>query len=206
MIVIPPVLFTCRMPPAFRWMFAALVVGVTAATANARFSQTLSPANWVGAGFIHLSTPQAQVLDTLIQRDIDSARQGDAVAFSKSFTERLTADERERAGIDRLTEPEKARLNAIVAEAIANRPTATLTHERAVAAPEPVNVPVEKPHFTVHGDVSLFMGGGSHGRSWYGAGFDVFVTDPTNTLTVGVGATEIRERGGRCTPVVGPLR
>ncbi|HVU34364.1 MAG TPA: hypothetical protein VHE61_13085 [Opitutaceae bacterium] len=183
-----------RLFPHAIGVLMALVLAV-AARAEVRFSKALSPAQWVAAGYIHLGTPQANALDALIQKDIDSARQGDVPAFAKSFTERRTPEERLRAGIDTLTPSERTVLNELVAAAIAGRPaspavTAAIAHTPAAQA-----VKIDKPRMQVHGSVTFVVGAGSHGTSWYGGGFNAYMTDPTHHFTLSVGMSEIRGKG-----------
>ena len=159
-----------------------------------RFDAALSPSDWKEAGLAQLSTDQMTALDAFIQRDIASARQGDVVAFAKSFTERRTPDEWQRAGIDRLTVEQRARLDAVVAAAIATRPAFAYIPRPAAPGTAHEVKTVLKP-WEVHGQVSMFVGGGSHGSSFYGGDFDVWATDPSHHVTVGVGAGEIRGKG-----------
>jgi hypothetical protein len=73
----------------------------------------------------------------------------------------------------------------------------------AIPAPAPPTALVSAPmSIAVHGDVSLTIGGGSHGSSFYGGAMDVYVTDPTGHFTLGVGLEEIRSKGffGACGP------
>jgi hypothetical protein len=115
------------------------------------------------------------------------------VAFAKSFTDRRTADERERTGIAQLTDVERAKLDALVAAEVARRPMAAYL---PTPRPQPPgNVDEYKPHAEIHGQVSLFVGGSSHGGSFYGGSFDAVVIDPSRRFMVGVGMSEVRGRG-----------
>ncbi len=183
---------------------AFVATGLVAARAEqVPFSQILSPAERVATGFSRLTPPQAKALDALIERDIDSARQGDVVAFAKSFTQRRTAEERQRAGIDQLTDTERAQLDRLVATVLARRPVVPFVPNRFTPAGQD-GVTLIKPKPEVHGEVSLFYGAGSGGRSWYGGAFDATVTDPSHKFTLGVGLSEVHSRGGRgC--IDGPL-
>jgi hypothetical protein len=183
----------------FPAMIRALVIlaafsAAIAARAEVQFTQNLSPAEWKEAGFARLSTDQMTALDALIQRDVDAARQGDVVGFAKSFTERRTPDEWRRGGIDHLTPAERVKLDAIVAAAIATRPAVAFIPRPAAAGAAKEIKTAPRP-WEVHGQVSMFVGAGSGGRSFYGGDFDVWATDPTHRITVGVGASEIRGKG-----------
>ncbi len=174
-----------------------LIIGALvpiALRAQARFSESLSPADWKAAGFANLSTEQLATLDGMIQRDVDSARQGDVVAFAKSFTDRRTPEERERAGLNRLSEIERAKLDSIIAGVIATRPAVAFVPHPATKGMAKEIATGPRP-WEVHGQVSMFVGGGSGGRSFYGGDFDVWATDPTGHITVGVGASDIRGKG-----------
>ena len=50
-------------------------------------------------------------------------------------------------------------------------------------------------HAEIHGDVSLTVGGGSHGSSFYGTSFDLNVTDPSGKFTLGVGVRAVSWEG-----------
>jgi hypothetical protein len=47
----------------------------------------------------------------------------------------------------------------------------------------------------VHGDLSLTVGAGSHGSSFYGTSLDLFASDPSGKFTIGVGVSDYRGRG-----------
>lgn len=176
-------------------MLSLCALGALAAQAQIPFSHTLMPYDWRAAGFPHLTTPEARVLDQLIQRDLDSARQGDVVAFAKTFTQRRTPEERKASGIDQLTPAERATLNALVASAIAARPRSpVLTSKGPLKDPTADNIPTRRlPH--VHGQVSMFVGAGSGGTSFYGGSFDAVVTDPSHRWSVDVGVSQVRGKG-----------
>jgi hypothetical protein len=190
------VAFTFRSRLWFRVAVVVLGCAALVAKAQSRFSETLNPPDWAAAGLAHLSVDQMAVLDALVQRDIAAARQGDVVAFARSFTERRTVDEAKAAGLDRLNDAERARLNATIADVIAHRPAVAFvpyiapkgTAREVKTAPRP---------WEVHGEVSMFVGGGSGGRSWYGGSFDTWATDPSHHVTVGVGYSEVHGKGLR---------
>ncbi len=187
--------FTFNLRPfAVAAVFATLWAAAPAG-AEVPFSQILTPAERASTGFTHLTPKQATALDALIQRDIDYARQGDVVAFAKSFTERRTTEERQRAGIDLLTEPERAQLDRLVATAIAARPVIPFYAPGQTHASGEVKV--TPPKAEVHGQVSLFYGQSSGGGSFYGGSFDAVVIDPSKKLAIGVGMSTVRGRGLR---------
>ena len=167
------------------------------ANAATPFSATLSPADQAAAGFSHLTPTQLAALNALIQRDLDSARQGDVVAFARSFSDRRTPEEQTRAGLTALTDAERTQLNRLVAAAIASRPTQPFIAPASADTPLPAHVVETKRSLETHGQVSLFYGASSGGGSWYGGSVDTWVTDPNHKFTVGVGLTEIHTRGLR---------
>lgn len=186
-----------RLPPLLRSMAAMAVLGLVGLRAEqVPFSQILTPAERTATGFDHLTAEQAKSLNGLIERDITSARQGDVVAFAKSFTQRRTPDEWKRAGIDRLTDNERAQLDRLVATALAARPVVPYVRYPYTPAGQG-SVSVDKPKPEVHGEVSVFVGAGSGGYSAYGGAFDATVTDPSHRFTLGVGMSDVHVRSGR---------
>lgn len=182
-------------------LLAALGVGFFAAIARAEapttFSAQISAQDRNAAGLTRLAPSQLATLDALVQRDIDAATAGNTVGFANTFTARRTPEERQNAGIDHLTTPERDRLDVLVASAIANRPGVTAIYEPPPQSGPTGHVLSDRTAAIVHGEVSLFVGGGSGGRSWYGGSMETEITDPTHHLTVAVGISEIRGRGMR---------
>ena len=173
---------------------------VTVSALHADPAQTTSPLaafDQNAIGLNKLKEEQKVALHAFVDRDVQAARQGDVVAFAKSFTERRTTEERQRAGIDLLSDAERIRLDAAVATLIASRPASSYVYQRTASSTGEIIRERSRP--IVHGQVSLFVGGGSDGSSWYGGAFDVAVTDPSRKFTVMLGASEVRGRGpARC--------
>jgi hypothetical protein len=173
---------------------AALLV---ATVAHAAFSDGLSPEERAASGVAKLAPAQVAALDGLIARDVELAHQGGVTGFSSDFAARHTAREREAAGIDRLSEKEVLNLDALAARAISlgPPPSDTFTYQARPKPPVPETIITEPPKLSVHGDVAVMFGAGSHGTSFFGTSADVFVTDPSGKFTLGVGVSEIRSRG-----------
>lgn len=187
-----------RFAPLFRSLAVSAMVVLAAAVRadQVSFSQILTPAERTATGFDRLTSEQAKALNALIERDVSAARQGDVVAFAKTFTQRRSPEEWKRAGIDRLTETERAQLDRLVATAVAARPVVPFV--RSPYTPGGADsVSIDKPKPEVHGDVSVFVGAGSGGYSAYGGAFDATVTDPSHRFTFGVGMSDVHVRGGR---------
>jgi hypothetical protein len=178
-----------------------------ASLARAAFSGGLSPEEKAQCGIAQLTAPQVAALDGLVGREVTLAHEGGVSGFSSTFTSRRTAKEKKDAGIDRLSPKQQVALDSFAARAIADGPSPTQMFAYSpapAAAPAPPQVLVSAPlGIAVHGDVSLTVGGGSHGSSFYGGGMDLFVTDPSGRFTLGIGVEEIRGRGflGGCGPL-----
>ena len=164
------------------------------------FVGSLSDADAKACGLAHLTTAQKAEIDRLAMRDITLAREGGVSAFSASFVSRRSDTERMASGITSLNQTERDNLDAAVASAIAYHPM-TYQAQAAATAPAPKAAPVAQtwslppPKWDIHGDVSLTIGGGSHGSSFYGAGMDVYATDPSGRFTLGVGVAEFHAKG-----------
>lgn len=203
----PRVRLTSRMPFKSAWMgfgraalgCAALALVTLAHAAGPGFGDGLSPDERAACGIAKLSASQAVALDSLVSRDVTLARQGGVTAFASAFSARHSPQECKASGMDSLSSKEVAALDVYVARAIALGPPPAQSFSYS-PSPKPAPVPAETvvsdvSRTQVHGDVSLTVGGGSHGRSFYGTSADLFVTDPTGRFTVGVGFDDYRGRG-----------
>ena len=175
---------------------AVLVASAAAAAAEPRLSEGLSPRERSMAGITRLTAAQVGALDALAGRDVALAHEGGVTAFASSFTSRRTPRERAAAGIDALTEGERSVLDSLVARAIAYGPSPMAPFAYSPPArPVPAEIPAPPPpRPEAHGDLSATVGGG-HGSSFYGASFDLFVTDPSGRFTLGVGVSQFRAKG-----------
>jgi hypothetical protein len=205
--------------PAVRWVraglsCAALMLVVTAHAAELSFIEGLSPTERTSVGTSRLSASQVAVLDALVAQDVTIAHQGGVTGFSTAFSARHWERERDASGIDRLSTAELAALDTLAARAIATGPSPdeafAYTPPKVLPPPAPVKESVVSTvkKAEVHGDVSLTVGAGSHGSSFYGTGMDVSVTDPTGHFTVAVGFDTFHGKGllGLCGPdgIYGP--
>jgi hypothetical protein len=175
------------------WCLGGLLAAV--APVHAGFSDGLVPADRAASGIAQLSAPELAHLDAYVARDVTLAREGGVSGFDGSFAQRLTAEQRTQAGLTRLTPAETAKLDDLVAFAIAHpAPLRAVYPAHPAASPAPaasIAVPW-KPE--VHGDVSLTLGGG-HGSSFYGGGMDLNVFDPDGRFSVTVSLGEIKGKG-----------
>ncbi len=205
---------THRMTLASTWMgiaraalgCAALALAAPARAAGPGFCDGLSPDEEGACGIAKLTAGQAASLDALVARDVTLAHQGGVTGFSTAFSARHSGRDLKASGLDRLAPRELAALDVFAARAIALGPPPGQSFSYSpppTPAPAPAETVVSDLARTqVHGDVSLTVGGGSHGQSFYGTSADLFVTDPTGRFTVGVGFDSYRGRGllGLCGP------
>jgi hypothetical protein len=177
---------------------AALLVATVMAAAETPFSEGLSPQERGASGVARLTPAERATLDGLVGRDVILARQGGVTGFSSTFAARRTPKERIAAGMDRLSEAERSNLDAFAARAIASPPppSDTFAYEPRPAPPGMEEVLVTAPpKLQVHGDLSVTVGGGGHGSSFFGTSEDLFVTDPSGRFTVGIGFSEFKGKG-----------
>jgi hypothetical protein len=174
-----------------------LVVAVHAEQAG--FISTLSEENKTAVGFARLTPAQQTALNAQIQSEIAIARQGDTVAFSTSFSHRRTPQQRKDAGLDRLMTPELARLDTLVATAVAAKPAPagpTLTTPLATTAtPSSDWVDITPRKMEVHGEVTLAYMWGSGGQRGYGASMVTTATDPSGKFSFTVALSQFRGTG-----------
>ncbi len=177
--------------------FSLLLLATTAGSVRAAsFIDSLSPSDKVASGIVHLSSLQQAALNTFAVRDITLAREGAVTGFAGSFTDRRDDNQKKTAGLDTLTLKERGNLDALVATAISARP---MTYQATTAAPAPAAPPAPSmvltaPKLELHGDVSVFAGGGK-GSSFYGTAFDVNVTDPSGKFSLAVGVSTVHSKG-----------
>ncbi len=188
---------------------AAMASATWARAAGLEFSAGLSPSDRAAAGVTRLNPTQVSILNALVARDVKLARDGGVTGFSSAFSARHTERELVSSGISLLTERESLNLDTLVSRVVALGPSPDdgFVYSPPQPTPPPTEAEVEQPRKTeVHGDVSFTIGGGSHGRSFYGTSADMYVTDPKHGFTVGVGFSEYRGKGllALCGPY-GPL-
>ena len=184
-----------RIFPAFILGFA-LIVATTRAQPNPAFSGQLDPADHTAAGLDKLSAAQRAALDTQVDRELAVARQGDVVAFSRSFLQRRTADQTTVAGLAALTPAERTALDAFVARTVAQRPAVivpTLAAKTKPANDTVIETVTYKPQ--LHGEVTLTVGTAGRGRNFYGGSFTTVYDDPQRNFSVAFTYAEYHGKG-----------
>jgi hypothetical protein len=187
---------------------AALLLATWANAAEIKFVEGLTPEERIAVGAQKLTPAQAAYLDGLVSHDVTIAWEGGVTGFSSAFLDRHTAAERAAAGTRALSSSERVALDVLVARAIAlgpppDQPFTYSPPAKPAPPPPPAETLVSAPlHAEVHGDVSLTVGAGSHGSSFYGTSFDLNVTDPSGRFTLGVGYEQFHGKG--FFPLVGP--
>ena len=194
------------MLPSLRQARAALLGGALFAAALCHasamsFTAGLSPSEITAAGIPKLSPAQAEALNALVSRDVALAHQGGVTGFSTGFLERHSEKDRASAGISLLDGTEQQNLDRFVAAASSIGPPPDEGFKYAPPpspTPKPAAVETEvvlPQKLQVHGDVSVTVGGGGHGQSFYGTSTDLYVTDPNHGFTVGGSFSEFRGKG-----------
>lgn len=183
------------------WLATGVILAVPAA--SSAFTEDLTPQEKLASGLAVLAPGEISALDRMVAQDEDLAREGGVPGFGIAFTERRTTKESAEAGLARLSLAQKARLNALVAFAIAN-PQLELPHFRprpAMARPSqpappavPVSIAPSVPRPEIHGELSFMIGGGK-GGSFYGGALDLSVSDPSGAFSATFGISELRGRG-----------
>lgn len=180
-------------------LLASVLAAVCARASDLSFTSGLSGAERSQAGITRLSEPQASALDTQVARDVALAHEGGVTGFSQDFLARRTPKDRAAAGLDLLTPAEGQALDRLVSRAIALGPPPSQGFRYA---PPPTPAPAVKESDVtlsakpqIHGDVSVTVGGGSHGQSFYGTSADAYLVDPKHGFTIGVGFSEFRGKG-----------
>lgn len=178
--------------------FAAALV-LLAATARAdepaSFTGKLDAADQTAAGLAKLSPAQLAALDTQIAREITVARQGDVIAFARSFMSRRTGDQLTAAGLTALTPEERTALDNLVARAVAQRPAVVVKTLAAKAKEDDAVVETVTYKPQIHGEVSLTYGMASGGRSFYGGSFTAIYDDPQHNFTAAFTYAEYHGKG-----------
>lgn len=147
------------------------------------FSGQLDSTDRAAAGLQHLTATQLAALDTQVARELTVARQGDVVAFSRSFLSRRTADQVTAAGLASLTSTERTTLDTTIARAVAHRPAPVFTSltAKTKVADDSFETVTYKPR--LHGEVTLTVGTAGGGRNFYGGSLTTIYDDPQHRLT-----------------------
>jgi hypothetical protein len=156
---------------------------LTHAEETSSFTAQLDSADRTAAGLHRFTSAQLAALDTQVARELTVARQGDVVAFSRSFLSRRTADQVATAGLAALTPTERIALDTYIARAVAQRPASAVTTlaAKTKVADDIVETVTYKPR--LHGEVTLTVGTVGGGRNFYGGSFTTIYDDPQHRLT-----------------------
>ena len=160
---------------------------------EARFSQSLAPADEAATGILKLSADQRAVLDALVRRDarINAVPDPGQPAPAPRFSQRLLAAERQGAGLTLLTDAESAKLDA----AVARFESRGGSGEQLVTSSEDWRPAAGGPALEVHGTVSLTVGAGRGGASFMGGAMAVSVADPAHGIVLSAGYAEMHGKG-----------
>jgi len=188
---------------AFSWILPGLVVAVLTSAALADvaptcFTATLSSENKAASGIAKSTEPQRAALDQQVQREIATARQGDTVAFSTTFTHRRTPQQRVDAGLDHLMTPELTQLDRLVAMAVADRPPHAqpqATTPLITPLPSSPWVEITPRKMEIHGEMSLTYVSAGSGRNGYGASMITTATDPSGKFSITIGVSQFYGKG-----------
>ncbi|MBC7368155.1 MAG: hypothetical protein H7343_15305 [Undibacterium sp.] len=172
-----------------------LFYGASARADEPGFTAKLGAIDQSATGLAKLSAEQAAALDAQIVREIAVARQGDVVAFSRSFIQRRSADQLTAAGLSALTPEERHQLDIVVARAVAQRPAIVVRtlSAKAKAADDAVETITYKPQ--LHGEVTLTVGTAGGGRNFYGGSFTTVYDDPQRKFSVAFTYAEYHGKG-----------
>ena len=184
-----------RISPALL-LILALIVATVRAQLNPAFSGQLDPADHTAAGLDKLSAAQRAALDTQVDRELAVARQGDVVAFSRSFLQRRPADQTAAAGFAALTPAERTAHDTFVARTVARRPAVivpTLAAKTKTADDTVIETVTYKPR--LHGEVTLTVGTAGSGRNFYGGSFTTVYDDPQRNFSVAFTYAEYHGKG-----------
>lgn len=163
------------------------------ATAETSFITSLAVSDQALAGVEKLTEAERTELDRQIALEITLARQGDVVAFAKTFGDRRTPAQMTEAGLHRLSTEERAQLDRFVARAVANRPAPVITRRVAKNNDDAAETITYRPQ--LHGEVSLTYGTAGHGREFYGGSFTTVLEDPSRRLAIGFTYAEYHGKG-----------
>ena len=196
-------------PVNFVWIRLATLMActglmvATAAANDLRFSVSIEAAERTACGLPRLTSDQVAVLDAFVRRDT-AARGGTATpepakgdTANKTFSQRLTAGERQTAGLAALTPAELAQLDATVERFQGARLARTLLAPPSFLTRRNQIVPTErKKEREIHGSFSLSYGVGSGGYSEKSGSMVLTMEDPAKGYSISVGYTETHTKGG----------
>jgi hypothetical protein len=166
-------------------------------SSDLRLSRTLIPDEYADAGLKQLTSDQVGILDALVRRDIEASKRtvSSKEPRAERFSERLTSDERNNAGLTSLSESQLEKLDNYVARLTA--PVGSMIGSFATGETNGpyVSVKTLKRAPEIHGAVSLMYGVGSGGYSERGGAMVLTYDDPSG-ISVAFAYSEIRTKGG----------
>lgn len=188
---------------SFLLVATALLAGAAAHANDLRFSATLSAADRAAAGLSKLTSDQVAVVDALTRRDTGSRSTTTTVSGEPgakaptTFSQRLTTEERQTAGLPALRPEEVAQLDAFVERYQAGRLARTLLAPPTYLTPRSRLTPTErKKEREIHGSFSLSYGVGSGGYSEKTGSMVLTLEDPDRGYSISVGYSESHVKGG----------
>jgi len=167
-------------------LVTALHLSVRAAEAG--FTATLSSEEKTAAGITLLTAGETAALDRLVAEDYDRVRLFDS--FTSTFTDRQTGAQLKETGLDRLVPEQLARLNTLVAAAIAAEPQPKERPRLKDSA-----VLSEQGRLRVHGGMSFTYGWAGGGRSYRETSAWVSYFDPVTRIGLGFGFSNLSADG-----------
>lgn len=150
--------------------------------ADGGFTATLSLEQKTAAGVATLTADERTALDLLVTTDLAFARRENLTDLGGTFVARRTESDRKQAGLDRLTPEQLARLNELVASALAARPA---PKERPRLRES--DVLSAKRRGEIHGSVTVAYGWGRGGREYRAGSLWLDYQDPDGRFGLGVG-------------------
>jgi hypothetical protein len=150
--------------------------------AGGGFTATLALEQQTAAGVTTLTADERTALDQLVADDLAFARRENLTDLGGTFVARRTAADRKQAGLDRLAPEQLAKLNELVAAALAARPT---PKERPrLRASEVLSA---KRRGEIHGSVTVMYGWGRGGRDYRAGTLWLDYQDPEGRFGLGLG-------------------
>jgi len=180
------------LPATLRLLFAGMLLMPLALLA--RFSDSLTPEQLGSTGLKRLNDTQLASVNALVDRELKLAQQGDARSFAKSFCERRSRGELEATGLLSLGEDERAFLDSLISDRIAQtvQPAAsggTASQGQGVAFPK------NRSALEVHGSVSFVVGSNFKGGSFYGGAFETTMSDRSGRMSLTIAYSELHGKG-----------
>lgn len=150
--------------------------------AEGGFTATLSLEQKTAAGVTALTDDERTALDLLVADDLAFARRENLTDLGGTFVARRSEADRKQAGLDRLSPEQLAKLNELVAAALAARPT---PKERPRLKES--DVLSAKRRGEIHGSVTVMYGWGRGGREYRAGSLWLDYQDPDGRFGLGLG-------------------